>query len=124
MRIVGISSPKLIVVGCTFLIAAALSACGGSNTSDPISACKSTVSAVCDRSFQCFPTESQQFYGSVANCNAAVSAHSCTPTLTTCPAGLAFNSDAASRCVDDYRNVSCPDILNGILPASCNQTCN
>lgn len=120
MRIV--SSAKLPVVCCTFLIAAALSGCGGANTSDPISACKSTVSAVCDRSFQCFP-ESKQVYGSLENCNAGVSAHSCTTALTSCPAGLTFDPGAASRCVEDYRNVSCSDLLNGVIPASCNQTC-
>ena len=124
MRIVGISNAKSLFVGCAFLIAAGSSGCGGPNTLDPMSACTSTVSAVCDRSFQCFPTEAPQVYGSLGDCNARVSAHSCTTALTTCPAGLKFNSGAASRCVDDYRNVSCSDLLNGIIPTSCNQTCN
>ena len=121
MRLV--SNPKLPVVGCAFLIAALLSGCGGPNTSDPISACKSTVSAVCDRSFQCFPTEGPQVYGSLGDCNARVSAHSCTTALSSCPAGLTFDPGAASKCVEDYRNVSCSDLANGIVPASCNQTC-
>ena len=123
MRIVGISSAKPLFVGCTFLIAAAVSGCGGPNASDPISACKATVSSVCERSFQCFPTESQQFYGSLADCNAGLSANICTAALTTCSAGLKFDSGAASRCVEDYKNVACGDILNSIAPASCNETC-
>lgn len=122
MRIVGISSAKSLFVGCTFLIAAALSGCGGTNTSDPISACKATVSSICDRSFQCFP-DVQQVYGSVGDCNTLLSAHSCTPALTSCPAGRTFDPEAASRCVEDYRNAPCSDLMNGIVPASCNQTC-
>ena len=122
MRIVGVSSAKLPVVGCAFLIAAALFGCGGPNTSDPISACKSTVSAVCDRSFQCFPG-SQQVYGSLEGCNTTLSAYSCTAALTSCPAGRTFDPGAASKCVEDYGKASCSDLLNGVIPASCNQTC-
>ncbi len=122
MRIVGISSAKSLFVGCSFLVAAALSGCGGPNTSDPLSACKSTVGALCDRSFQCYPKESQQVYGSMSDCNAKLSALSCsTAALTTCPAGTSFNSGAASTCVEDYRNESCSDLLNGATPGSCNQ---
>jgi hypothetical protein len=118
------SNVKLRFVGCAFLIAAALSGCGGPDTSDPLSACKSAVSAVCDRSFQCFPTGSQQLYGTLSDCNSRLSTLSCSPALTTCPAGTTFNPGGASRCVDAYRTESCADLLNSVIPASCNQNCN
>jgi hypothetical protein len=82
------------------------------------------VSAVCDRSFACFPTGSQQVYGTLADCNAKLSTQICSPALTTCPAGTTFNPGAAGQCVDGYRNESCADLLNGVIPGSCNQNCH
>ncbi len=102
------------------LMVAALSGCGGG---DPVSACKDATNALCDKSFQCFPTESQHIYGSLSDCKTLVSNQSCTLALTTCPGGRSFSSGNASQCVDGYRNESCDDLLNGSHPAICNQTC-
>jgi hypothetical protein len=111
------------LLGCAFLIGAALCGCGGADTSSPLAACKSAVSAVCDRSFACFPTGAQQLYGTVADCNARLTTLSCSPALTTCPAGTKFNPGGAGQCVDGYRNESCADLNNSVIPGSCNQNC-
>ena len=47
------------------LLATAVSACGGS---DPIGDCKTLTELACNRTFECFPTGSQQLYGTVADC--------------------------------------------------------
>lgn len=100
------------------LLAAALLACGGSN-SDSLSACKAAIESLCTKTFDCFPTEAQQFYGSLSNCITNRQATVCTTANTTCPQGTHFNSDNANRCVEDYKNESCTDLGNGITPASC-----
>ena len=102
------------------LLATAVSACGGS---DPVAACKSMAEALCNRTFDCFPTGSQQFYGTVADCTTTLSGQVCTPEKTTCPAGLHFSSSNAEQCISDYRNESCDELLNGNVPASCNSRC-
>jgi|SRR5215813_8810079 len=108
----------------TVLLAAALSACGGnSSTQDPLSACKTGSDVVCNKSFQCYPTEAQNLYGTVSNCITAAEAANCTTAKLTCPAGTTFNSDNASKCIDGYRNESCTDLLNANVPPACLQTC-
>jgi hypothetical protein len=102
------------------LMAVAVSGCGGT---DPLTACKDGVSAVCDKSFACFPTEAEQIYGNVSNCKTTFGAATCTTDNTTCPAGTSFNSGNASQCVNDYKNESCTDFANHNIPSSCLNTC-
>ena len=109
--------------GFVAVVLGALSACGGSGTGDPLSACKSGIDAVCNKAFQCFPAEFQQLYGSLSGCITQFGAATCTTAATTCPPGTSFNSSNASRCVDDYKNESCTDLGNNNIPPSCLQTC-
>jgi hypothetical protein len=102
------------------LLAAAVSACGGS---DPLAACKNQVEAACNRTFQCFPAGAQTLYGSLSDCVTNQQAAICTTENATCPSGYHLDSGAASRCADDYRNASCADLANGVAPASCGQEC-
>src|SRR5678815_128151 len=102
------------------LLATAVSACGGS---DPIGDCKTLIELACNKAFECFPTGSQQLYGTVSNCIANRTAQTCTAERTACPTGYSFNSGNSKRCIDDYRNSSCGDLGNGIVPESCNQVC-
>ena len=72
MRIVGVSSAQLPVVGCAFLIAAALSACGGSDTSESDVGVQERRRAVCDRYFQ-FSRGRSRSMGTWRSCNSTLS---------------------------------------------------
>lgn len=102
------------------LLAAAISACGGS---DPISECRKVSDAVCNRLFECEPAGAQQLFGSVANCTTISNDRACTPEGTACPTGYSSNTSNWERCIEDYRHASCGDIANGIPPASCGTVC-
>jgi hypothetical protein len=114
----GISMRRALIAVVT---AAALSACGSST--DPVSACKTVIEIFCNKDFQCYPNESQILYGSLSNCVSTRQAASCTAAQANCPAGTSFNSSKADQCVEGYRNWSCTDLLNGNIPAVCNETC-
>ncbi|HVP61559.1 MAG TPA: hypothetical protein VMT11_13425 [Myxococcaceae bacterium] len=105
------------------LVAAALTACGGSsNTSDPVAACKSVFSTVCNKLFQCNPSGAAQIYGSASACASNLSS-GCTATNASCPSGTSYNAGNASTCINDYSNESCTDVTGGVTPASCNKVC-
>lgn len=78
--------------------------------------------ALCIKTFDCFPSGSQQGFGTVADCT-NLYAQVCTSDKTACPAGTRFDSGNANQCISDYRNESCDDLVNGNVPSSCNSRC-
>lgn len=112
----------LLVIGLSVLV----SACGSSNnnTSTPLEACQSLVSTLCNKIFQCFPTQAAQLYANAAACTTAVEATTCTAANTTCPTGKTFSSSQASTCINDTAAEACPtSIDNATTPASCDTVC-
>jgi len=107
------------------LVVAAVSGCSSSsnNTSDPVSACKSAINAVCTKLFNCYPSEAAQVYTNVGTCETTLSATGCTTANTTCPTGKTYNSSNASQCITDYSKQSCTDVGNGTVPTSCSNIC-
>lgn len=107
-----------------FILAAAVLGCGGSsnNTSDPVAACKSVFTTVCNKLFQCNAAGAAQLYGNASTCASTLST-GCTSTNASCPSGKSYNASAASSCINDYGNESCTDVTNGVTPASCNNVC-
>ena len=107
----------------TLLLAAVLSGCGGSNnTSDPVAACKDVFSTLCNKLFQCNPTQAAQVYGNSSTCASTLSA-SCNAANTSCPSGTSYNAGNASTCINDYANQSCTDVMSGTTPQSCSHVC-
>ena len=106
------------------VLAVPLIACGGSgnNTSDPVAACKSVFTTVCNKLFQCNPTGAAQLYGNASTCASNLGA-GCTANNASCPSGTSYNAGNASTCINDYSNESCTDLTNGVTPASCNKVC-
>jgi hypothetical protein len=107
----------------TVVLAAALAGCGGSNNaSDPVDACKNVFSTLCNKLFQCNPTEAAQAYGNTSSCASTLSA-SCSAANTSCPSGTSYNAGNASSCINDYSNQSCTDVMAGTTPQSCLHVC-
>ena len=107
------------------VLAAALIGCGGSgnnNTSDPVAACKSVFSTLCNKLFQCNSSGATQVYGSASACASSLSA-GCSSGNASCPSGTSYNASNASTCINDYGNESCTDVTNGVTPASCSKVC-
>lgn len=106
------------------VLAVALIGCGGSgnNTSDPVAACKSVFTTVCNKLFQCNPTGAAQLYGNASTCASNLGA-GCTASNASCPSGTSYSAGNASTCINDYSNESCTDLTNGVTPASCNKVC-
>ena len=110
------------------VIATALLGCGGSgnngsgNASDPVAACKSLFTTLCNKLFQCNPTGSAQAYGTSAACVTALSGN-CNAAGSACPSGKSYSASNASTCINDYANESCTDVTNEVTPASCNNIC-
>lgn len=105
------------------VIAVAVTGCGSSSsTSDPVAACKSVFSTVCNKLFQCNPTSAGEVYGTASSCASTLSA-GCNSSNTSCPSGTSYNSGNASTCINDYGNESCTDVGNGTIPASCSKVC-
>lgn len=109
------------------LVLTALLGCGGSNgaagdTSDPVGACKNLFTTLCNKLFQCNPTQSAQAYGSSGACVTALSGN-CTAAGTACPSGKSYNASNASACINAYAGESCTDVSNEVTPASCSQIC-
>ena len=106
------------------LLAIALAGCGGSNnnTSDPVAACKDVFTTLCNKLFQCNPTQAGQVYGNSSSCASTLSA-GCNSTNTSCPSGTSYNAGAASTCINDFGNESCTDLAAGTEPPSCSHVC-
>jgi hypothetical protein len=109
------------------LVLAALLGCGGSNgaagnTSDPVAACKNLFTTLCNKLFECNPTQAGQAYGSSAACVTALSGN-CSAAGTACPSGKSYSASNASACINAYGSESCTDVTNGVTPASCGQIC-
>ena len=59
-----------------------LAGCGGSNNaSDPVDACKNVFSTLCNKLFQCNPTEAAQAYGNTSSCASTLSASCSAATM-------------------------------------------
>ncbi|HTS82690.1 MAG TPA: hypothetical protein VMH40_18960 [Myxococcaceae bacterium] len=95
---------------------------GGGNTSDPVAACKSLFTTLCNKLFQCNPSGAAQAYGSSSACVTALSGN-CNAAGTACPSGTSYNASNAAACINDYSNESCTDVTNNVSPASCNKIC-
>jgi hypothetical protein len=108
----------------TLVLAVAVSACGsgGADTSDPVAACKSVFTTLCNKLFQCNASGAAQIYGSASACASNLST-GCNANNTSCPAGRSYNAGNASTCINDYNNESCSDIATGTTPQSCNSVC-
>ena len=102
----------------------ALAGCGsGSNdTSDPVAACKSVFTTLCNKLFQCNGASAAQIYGSASACASNLGA-GCSSGNASCPSGTSYNAGNASTCINDYGNESCTDISSGVTPSSCNHVC-
>ncbi len=92
--------------------------CGGSDTSNPVAACDSFVTAACNRASACMDLGTTSVSQCITNGEANVGC-----ATAVCPAGTTFNSSAASQCVNDVNAESCTDIGNGVTPASCSTGC-
>src|SRR5215470_19527066 len=93
-----------------FLLAALLG-CGGSNggagnTSDPVAACKNLFTTLCNKLFECNPTQAGQAYGSASACATSLSG-GCSTTGTSCPSGKSYSASNASACINAYAGESC-----------------
>ncbi len=108
----------------TLALAVTLLGCGGSgsSTSDPVAACKSVFTTVCNKLFQCNPSGAAQLYGTAASCESSLSS-GCSAGNASCPSGTSYSASAASTCINDYGAESCTDIQNGVTPASCSKVC-
>lgn len=106
---------KLVVA--VLLVSAA---CGGANTSDPVSACRSLVSVECKKGFQCDPTGAARLFGTESACESQLDT-ACTSANLGCPSGKSYSSGNASKCIDDVNAQSCTAAAGG-LPTSCSST--
>ena len=88
--------------------AAPLIACGGSNTSDPLSVCKNYGSTYCNKFFQCDPSDAAQQYANAGACASTIS-EGCNATNFGCPSGKTLNLAAAATCTNGIDNASCTD---------------
>jgi len=106
------------------VLAVAVAACGsGSNdTSDPVAACKSVFSTLCNKLFQCNASGAAQLYGTASACASNLGA-GCNASNTSCPAGRSYSAGNANTCINDYSNESCSDISSGVTPPSCSSVC-
>jgi len=96
-------------------LAALLSACG-SDTSNPVAACNSFASAICNKASSC------NVSGITSACASNLEAGLGCSTAA-CPSGQSFDSGAASSCISAINGLSCTDagndLENGTLPSSC-----
>lgn len=109
------------------VLAASLLGCGGSNgaagnTSDPVAACKNLFTTLCNKLFECNPTQAGQAYGNSGACVTALSG-SCSAAGTACPSGTSYNASNASACINAYAGESCTDVTNQVTPSSCSHIC-
>jgi hypothetical protein len=97
-----------------------LAACGGPDTGNPVAACNSFASAVCNKAQSCGAT------GVTGSCASQLQ-NSLDCAHVTCPAGTKFDSGAASECIDALNKLSCSDaanqLANNTLPGACNSIC-
>ena len=90
-------------------------ACGGDKKSASEYQ-KETIEAICDKTFDCYPAEAEQEYGSESQCVAQGTA-----TKATCDD---IDYDHADKCLECYQNnISCNDILTGVDPCSSTPDC-
>jgi hypothetical protein len=97
-----------------------LSACG-SDTSNPVAACNSFASAICNKASSC------NVSGITSACaNNLEASLGCSSAA--CPSGQSFDSGAASSCVSAINGLSCTDAGNdlesGNLPGACSSVCH
>ena len=111
-----------VVVGVAIIGCGGSNSPGSSNTSDPVAACKSVFTTLCDKLFQCNQAGAAQVYGTSANCASSLSS-GCTSAGTACPSGTSYNAGNSSSCINDYANESCTDVTNSVTPASCSKVC-
>jgi len=102
------------------VVAVSLVGCGSSssNASDPVAACHSLFTTVCNKLFQCDPTGAGQLYQNASACASTLGAN-CSNASGSCPSGTSYNAGNAQTCINDTANESCADIQNGTTPASC-----
>jgi hypothetical protein len=104
-------SLAVIFVSFTFV------ACGSSDTSNPMAACDSAVSATCNRLQACTDLGTL----TLAECN-TTGQQELNCTTAACAAGSTFSSSAANQCISDINAQSCTTVEQG-LPASCGTVC-
>ncbi|MGZ6161825.1 MAG: hypothetical protein ACXWLS_00730 [Myxococcaceae bacterium] len=95
------------------------SACGGSDTSNPVAACNSFAAALCNKATSC------NVPGVTSACASNVSvALNCAQAA--CSSGK-FNSGAASSCISAINGLTCTeatnDFNNQTVPSVCNSVC-
>jgi hypothetical protein len=109
---------KILAVASLSILA---SACGSSDTSNPVAACNSFAQAVCNKASSC------QVQGITSACAGNLeTAFNC--AQAGCSSGQSFDSGAASSCINDINGLSCTDagndLGNGTLPSACNNVCH
>jgi hypothetical protein len=113
---------RVLAALCLSAVLAACSSDSNGSTDNPVEACNSFSSAVCNRFFACDATAAANVYGNVTACISDVSAQASCSTAS-CPTGKTFNSSQAQTCLNDLTNQSCPDNANSTLPTSCTTIC-
>jgi len=106
---------KIVNVLCAGILGFMMAGCGAS----PEKLCNDAITNSCAKLIECkFSTMSQ------ADCEAnAKKSTDCTKADTSCPSGKTYSSSNASACVNDFKNVSCADLMAGKIPSSCSTVC-
>ena len=108
-------------IACSLVLGAALVACSGPDTSNPVSACNSFASAVCNKAHSCGATTD------ASACDTQLQ-NSLSCAQTACPAGSTFDSNAASQCIEALNALSCGDaqaeLASNTLPSACSTICH
>jgi len=109
---------RSLVVAASFSLL--LSACG-SDTSNPVAACNSFASAICNKASSC------NVSGITSACASNLEAAIDCPHAA-CSSGQSFDSGAASNCINAINGLSCTDagdaLESGSLPSVCDSVCH
>jgi hypothetical protein len=92
----------------------ALAGCGGADTSNPVAACNSGITAACNKASSCSLLGTTTVDECITAGEAAVGCSG-----ATCRAGTTFSSTIANQCISDINNESCTNAGQGELPESC-----
>jgi hypothetical protein len=98
-----------------FCLVVALAGCGGADTSNPVAACNSGITAACNKASSCNLLGTTTVDECITAGEAAVGCSG-----AACPAGTTFSSSVANQCISDINNESCTNAGEEELPASCN----
>jgi hypothetical protein len=96
----------LLAVAC---LSVAMAGCSGADTSNPVAACNSFISAACNKQASCPGEPSASTC--ITNSNMEIDC-----STQACPTGTTYNSGAVNQCLNDINNTSCPFTT----PSSCN----